>query len=148
MALKIPHIALAAVLLVPLAVPDPVDRPLALWLSIKYELLSSRGQEYFNSSFEGAMVPAGVDGVDMFKATVLSVSPISKPSVLVASIVDRKTPEITLKVKDTLGRVQALNRTVPIGAKIWFRGTPVLFSKHPFMITFDVLGENVRFERP
>lgn len=94
------------------------------------------------------MVPDGVNGVRMFNATVLSAKPRLKPSILVLAITDRKTPEITLRVKSTKARIEILNPIIANGAEIWFQGTPVLFSRDPFMVTFEVQVEDIKFERP
>src|SRR5690242_15024350 len=64
----------------------------ALWRSIKRALQAENGYEYFESSFKGAIVPGGANGWDDFHATVISAEPRAKPSRLVVSIVDRKTP--------------------------------------------------------
>lgn len=126
----------------PLATADVVRPDLTLWKAIKQALLSDRGQKYFEENFEGAFVPGGANGVSMFRATVLSAKPAQAPSVLVISIVDKSTPEVTLRLQENL------RRRVEPGSDVWFEGVPVSFSKDPFMVTFDVSVDKVKFERP
>lgn len=114
----------------------------ALWRSIKRALQADNGEEYFETSFKGALVPGGTNGWDDFHGTVLSAEPRAKPSKLVVSIVDRKTPEITLR----LGA--ALKKEVHSDSDVWFHGVAMEFSRDPFMVTFDVNIEDVKFERP
>jgi hypothetical protein len=51
-------------------------------------------------------------------------------------------------MKDAGWKPAALKRSVHRGMNIWFQGIPVSYSKDPFMITFDVRVEDVRFEPP
>src|SRR6266851_443040 len=74
--------------------------PRELWLVIKASLMAPDGEEYFENSFKGAMVPGGADGVTMFIGTLLSAEPEAQPSVLVVAISDGTTPEVTLQMKD------------------------------------------------
>ena len=114
---------------------------LALWRNIKRALLDTDGREYFEYGLKDCRVPGGTNGVTMFMATVVSASPSSKPSTLVVAIVDNATPEATLKLD------RSLRDPVKPGAKVEFQGVPVAFSKEPFMITFDVAVDELKFER-
>jgi hypothetical protein len=141
-------VAAGVLLWAPRATPDTVNRPLALWKSIKYALLSETGQEYFDTGMKGAMVPGGANGVDMFQGTLVSAKPSSAPSILVLSmIIGEKTPEVTLRLIDLEGRPTRLNRRIDPGAAVWFHGIGVSFSREPFMVTFDVHVKDLRFER-
>ena len=116
-----------------LATADEVRADLVVWKAIKRELLSSDGEKYFKYSLEGSFVPGGVNGVSMFRATVLSAKPANAPSILVVSIVDKTTPEITLHLRENL------RQSVKPGSDVWFEGVPVSFSKDPFMVTFEIV---------
>jgi hypothetical protein len=119
-----------------------------LWQIIKRALVAEDGREYFESSFKGAMVPGGADGVLMFKATLVWAEAADKPTKLVCGILDATTPEVTLQVKGSDGKPTALRRNVQPGSDVWFQGVVLDYSKDPFMVTFDVRLEDVRFESP
>ena len=112
--------------------------PKQLWTAIKVSLMAPNGGEYFENSFKGAMVPGGAGGVTMFIGTLLSAEPEARPSVLVVTISDTTTPEVTLQMKDAEWNDAHLNGPLVRGSLIQFEGVPTAFTKEPFMVTFGV----------
>ena len=120
----------------------------ALWLDVKRALTDKNGSDYFEHNFKGALVPGGVNGALMFKATVVSAKWDATPPELVVAIADTKTPEITLQVNDPSHKASAAQRKIKAGDSVWFQGSPRAFTQEPFMVTFDVQFEDVRLEAP
>jgi len=112
--------------------------PEKLWLSIKTELTGPDGENYFNNTVKGALLPGGVDGVRYLTGTLLSAEPATEPSVLVLAISDRITPEVTLRFKDSAWKDTHITGPLKLGSVITFEGVPATFTKEPFMVTFDV----------
>lgn len=112
--------------------------PRELWSLIKASLMAPDGEEYFENSFKGAMVPGGAEGVTMFIGTLLSAEPEAQPSVLVVAISDRTTPEVTLRLKDSDYKDTHLNGPLMPGSLIQFEGVADSFTQDPFMVTFGV----------
>ena len=104
---------------------------LALWIGIKEQLTAPDGAQYFS----GSMRNTNVSGL---RGYLISMSPAQRPTTLVLGLSDRRTREVTLRL-DTPFRYPA-----PHGTALRFEGVPQSFSKEPFMVTFDVLRENVR----
>lgn len=119
---------------------DTARPDLALWLNIKRALLGENGSEFFEKSFKNALVPGGANGVRTFKATLVSATPSSKPMVLLVAVSDHTTPEATLNLSGSL------KKSVKPGAEVEFQGVPVAFSRAPFMVTFDVSVNDVKFD--
>jgi hypothetical protein len=112
--------------------------PAKLWLSIKAELTGPDGENYFNNTVKGALLPGGVDGVRYLTGTLLSAEPTAEPSVLVLAISDRSTPEVTVRFKDSAWKDTHITGPLKLGSLITFEGVPVTFTKEPFMVTFGV----------
>src|SRR5207244_748146 len=80
---------------------------LALWRSIKEELTGDNGPAYFVSSMKDAALPGGVNGVERFKAKVISMAPAVRPKELVVAIEDPAIGDATLKLDGALpGRME------------------------------------------
>ncbi|MCU1272656.1 MAG: hypothetical protein JWO48_87 [Bryobacterales bacterium] len=109
-----------------------------LWSYIKRELTGPDAQEYFDSSFKGAMVPGGAGGLWYLTGTLLSAEPREQPGVLVLAISDRSTPEVTLRFKDSKWNDSHIVGPLIPGSLIQFEGVATSFTKEPFMVTFDV----------
>lgn len=121
------------------------------WAIIKAALTAADGQDYFENSFKGAMVPGGADGLDLLTGTLVSAEPVAQPAVLIVAISDAETPEVTLRLKDADWKDTHLNGRVMPGSVIQFEGVPVSFTKGPFMVTFGVSvtkRSHVRVGRP
>ncbi len=97
---------------------------LALWLSIKKQLLADNGMEYFNSSVKNTAVPA-------LRGYLIAQSPPRRPDTLVLGLSDRSTREVTLKLD------QAFRYPAGRGTVINFRCVPRTFTKQPFNLTFE-----------
>ena len=108
-----------------------VDAIHALWISIKNQLTGSNGEEYFTRSLKNADVP-------LLIGTLISATPKEQPSILVLSLTDGITPEVTLHLTDKNGRESHLNGPLMPGSQIQFEGIPVSFAQNPFMLTFEV----------
>ena len=108
------------------------------WTIIKTALTAPDGQDYFEDNLKGAMVPGGAGGVDLLTGTLVSAEPVAQPAVLIVAISDAKTPEVTLRLKDSDWQDTHLNGPVMPGSVIQFEGVPISFSQEPFMVTFGV----------
>ena len=80
--------------------PSPANSR-EFWKIIKNALTAPDGQDYFENSFKGAMVPGGADGLQRLTATLVSAEPAAQPAILIVAISDAKTPEVTLQLKDS-----------------------------------------------
>src|SRR5579864_9224143 len=134
---------LALSLLLPAATSAQTRRPpptnsREFWKIIKDALTAPDGQEYFENSFKGAMVPGGAGGVTLLIGTLVSAEPAAQPAVLIVAISDARTPEVTLRLKDADWNDTHLNGPLMPGSEIQFEGVPISFSKEPFMVTFEV----------
>jgi hypothetical protein len=105
---------------------------LALWRSIKEELTGDNGPAYFVSSMKDAALPGGVNGIERFKAKVISMAPAVRPKELVVAIEDPAIGDATLKLDGALpGRMEP-------GGEIEFEGVARAYTKDPFVVTFEV----------
>jgi len=77
--------------------PDPRE----FWTIIKTVLTAPDGQDYFEHNLKGAMDPGGADGVDLLIGTLVSAEPVAQPAFLIVAISDAKTPEVTLRFKNS-----------------------------------------------
>jgi hypothetical protein len=103
-----------------------------LWLDIKRTLTDPGGPEYFESSMRDTLVPDGALGLHALSGTLISSEPPEQPSVLILGMLNRVTPEATLKLAG------GLNTAIPLGTRIEFEGVAVSFTQDPFMVTFEV----------
>jgi hypothetical protein len=116
---------------------------LALWLSVKGQLLSPDGQAYFDgptNPMKGALLPGGANGVTKFKGWLLSANPTVKSKELLVSMEGKDQPaDVTLKLVGEDGKALPLTGKPEVGTEIEFEGVADAFSKDPtFMVTFDV----------
>jgi hypothetical protein len=109
-----------------------------LWPNIKRELLSKNGREYFESRVRDALLPWLV-------GTVLSAEPQQMPLVLVLGISDSHTPEVLLRLKNHQGKDAALKASITVGSQVEFAGVPIMFSETPFMVTFNVEVDKLKY---
>lgn len=72
---------------------------LTLWKRVKQELQSDGGAGYFENNMKGALLPGGVEGVQKFKGTLISMTPAVRPKELVLAIGNSSTPDATLKLE-------------------------------------------------
>jgi tetratricopeptide (TPR) repeat protein len=98
---------------------------LALWKSVKDQLIAANGEQYFNEQMKDHAVPK-------LKGKLVSMKPAIRPKELVLAIQTPDTPEVTLKLENPLpGKADK-------GTEIQFEGTATEFTKDPFMLTFVV----------
>jgi tetratricopeptide (TPR) repeat protein len=115
---------------------EEANPALALWRSVKKELLSDGGTAYFEKSMKGALLPGGANGVTKFKGKLVF-STAAKPKELVLGIEKAEAAEVTLKLDGVLpGKMEA-------GAEIEFDGVAESFTKDPFMVTFTLEKSHV-----
>ena len=104
------------------------DPQLALWISIKNQLLAA-GDQYFETSMKGLQAPK-------FRGTLVSQSPALRPKELVLAVEKPGVPDVTLKLAAPL-----TGKAAP-GTVIEFEGIPSSYSRERFMVTFDVEGKD------
>ena len=102
------------------------DNPqLALWKSVKDQLIAANGEQYFTEQMKDHAVPK-------LRGKLVSMKPAIRPKELVLAIQTPDTPEVTLKLENPLpGKADK-------GTEIQFEGTATEFTKDPFMLTFVV----------
>jgi hypothetical protein len=110
--------------------PAKVNEALDLWLRIRESLLSDDGPSYFENGMKGALLPK-------LKGTVASSVPVAAPSTLVLQMEGSPMPEVTLRLDRSFGR------PIPNGTSVEFEGVAAVFSRSPFMLTFDVPLEDL-----
>jgi hypothetical protein len=118
------------------------EESLALWSNLKTALQAQDGQAFFESHLKNSMFPGGANGVHVFRGTVVASRPAENPSEVVLAIEDNVHPEATLRLVDKQGNAGHFNGPVTHGSKVAFIGMVTGFQKEPFMLTFDVEGEN------
>ncbi len=115
-----------------LAATDPA---LALWVKLKGALATPDGEQYFESSMKGALVPP--EEQPAFTGTVISQDGARAAKSVVLGISDPNTPEVTLKFDAPVPGTPAP------GTKIQFRGVASTFTREPFMVTFETEKKNL-----
>ena len=100
---------------------------LALWMTVKKELVTPQGAKYFEDNVKGTALPK-------LRGKVIATKPVAKPKEIVVAIVEANTPEITLKLET------AMATKADPGTEIEFEGVPSAFTPEPFMLTVDVEG--------
>jgi len=103
--------------------PSRLDPEQQLWMGIKHALISTDGEEYFQSSMKDAMLPR-------LKGTLIAALPNDSGNALVLSLTDSKTPEVALLLHE-------LPSEMAPGAQIEFSAVPIGFTRDPFLVTFD-----------
>ena len=72
------------------------DPSFKLWETIKTNLTTPDGQNFFNNTVKDAEIPGtAVPGVTNFTGTVISVDPPDKPTTITLGVEDPKTPDAT-----------------------------------------------------
>jgi tetratricopeptide (TPR) repeat protein len=106
---------------------------LALWLSVRGQLLGPDGQSYFDGSMKGNLVKD-------LKGWVISAKPAVKSKELLVSMEGPdKVAEATLRLVGADGSTAApLTGKPEAGSQITFEGVPEAFTKEPLMVTFAV----------
>ena len=106
---------------------------LALWLSVKGQLLGPDGQQYFDSNMKGNLV-------QNLKGWVISGKPAVKSKELLVSMEGAdKVAEVTIRLVGSDGSTAApLTGKPEAGSQITFEGVPEAFAKEPLMVTFAV----------
>jgi len=109
------------------------DNPmLALWQTVKKELMGPNGATYFDGGVKGALLPGGAGGVKRFKAKLVAAKPPKNPKELVLSMEDA-AGDITLVILD-----EPLTGSAPAGTELEFEGVPTAYTTSPYMLTFEV----------
>ena len=116
------------------AKPQAINRNAirALWSAMKRQLTAPDGEEYFRTSLQNAYVP-------LLIGTLLSATPEEQPHILVLSMSDATTPEVTIRLTDEKLKDSHLNGPLMHGSEVQFEGVPSGFTRAPFMLTFVVL---------
>jgi hypothetical protein len=106
---------------------------LGLWqTAIKDPLTKDGGDSYFEMNVKGALLPGGANGVQKFKAKIVSMTPAVKPKEIVLALEQPNVPDVTLELS------QALPGKMEAGEELQFEGVAKSFTKQPFMVVFDV----------
>jgi len=106
---------------------------LGLWqTAIKAPLTKDDGDAYFDMNVKGALLPGGANGVQKFKAKIVSMTPSVKPKQIVLALEDPNVPDVTLELS------QALPGKMEAGEELQFEGVAKSYTKQPFMVDFDV----------
>jgi tetratricopeptide (TPR) repeat protein len=106
---------------------------LALWLTVKGQLLAPDGQQYFDSQMKGSAFPK-------LKGWLVDAKPKLKSKELLVSTEGKdQAPNVTLKLVGSDGTTAiALAGKPDLGDVIEFEGVPDSFTKEPLMVTFNV----------
>ena len=114
---------------------------LALWETIKGQLVGDNGPAYFDSSVKDAALPGGANGVMKFNGKLVSATPETRPKEITVAI-GGDAPNATLKLDEPLpGKMDP-------GGDIAFSGVAKEFTKDPYMLTFEVRqGRRRRLDR-
>ncbi len=113
-----------------------------LWSSVKKELVSQNGFQYFRENILDARLP-------WMRGTILSAD--DNPQTIVVAMSDKTSPEVTLQIVEHAPpnewRPASLHAHVEAGDEIEFMGIGTDFTKEPFMVTFYVYLEDLRHLR-
>ncbi|MGH9647197.1 MAG: hypothetical protein ACRD4E_10305 [Bryobacteraceae bacterium] len=106
---------------------------LGLWqTAVKEPLLKDGGDTYFEMNVKGTLLPGGANGVQKFKAKIVSMTPETNPKQIVLALEQPNVPDVTLELSKALpGKMEA-------GEELQFEGIAKTFTKQPFMVYFDV----------
>ncbi len=129
---------------------DPVSRNImqsvrrreqeAIWSVLKSELTKPDGRGFFESQLKGTLIPGDFPDSLLggklqrlrLRGLVVSATPAKSPELIVIAVMNKTTPEATLKLS------VPLNRPLPKGSEVEFEGIPETLAFDPFMITFRV----------
>jgi hypothetical protein len=141
----------SASLLLAFAVAAPTHLALAqkssspdekLWNELKAGLQAENSDDFFEHNLKDSLAPSGAKSVHAFKGTVISSRPAEHPREVVVAISDSTHPEVTLRFTDQQGKEDHLKKPINPGSRIAFSGVVTAYSKDPFMLTFEVEGED------
>jgi hypothetical protein len=118
------------------------EESLALWGDLKTALQAKDGDAFFESHLKNSLFPGGTNGVHVFSGTIVGTRPAEHPSELVLAITDNVHAEATVRLVDKEGNLGHFDGPITRGSKVAFIGTVTGFQKDPFMLTFDVQGED------
>jgi hypothetical protein len=106
---------------------------LGLWqTAIKDPLTKDGGEAYFAMNVMGALLPGGANGVQKFKAKIVSMTPAIKPKQIVLALEQPNVPDVTLELS------QALPGKMEAGEELQFEGVAKSYTRQPFMVVFEV----------
>jgi hypothetical protein len=111
---------------------------LGLWqTAIKEPLTKDGGDAYFDMNVKGTLLPGGANGVQKFKARIVSMTPETKPKQIVLALEQPSVPDVTLVLSETLpGKMEP-------GEELQFEGVAKAYSRQPFMVTFDTEPDKI-----
>jgi len=108
---------------------DPQSR---LWRIVKQMLSGPRAEQTFEESVKDVLLPGGVNGLKAFEGTLVSSTPAGHPHEFLVTMLNEKTPEVTLKLHGEL------EQPLPPGTRVTFEGVVKGFKAEPCMVTFEV----------
>ena len=109
---------------------------LALWETIKAQLVGDNGPAYFDTSVKEAALPGGANGVMKFSGKLVTTTPETRPKELTLAI-GGDMPNVTIKLDEPLpGKMDP-------GGDIAFSGVAKAFNKDPYMLTFEVSRDDI-----
>jgi len=111
---------------------------LALWQSaIKDPLTKDGGDAYFEMNMKGTLLPGGANGVQKFKAWIVSMTPETKPKQIVLALEQPNVSDVTLELSEALpGKMEA-------GEELQFEGVAKSYSRQPFMLVLETEPDKV-----
>jgi hypothetical protein len=111
---------------------------LGLWqTAIKDPLTKDGGEAYFEMNMKGALLPGGANGVQKFKAKIVSMTPETKPKQIVLALEQPNVPDVTLDLSEALpGKMEP-------GEELMFEGVAKSYTKQPFMVVFDTEPDKI-----
>ncbi len=108
---------------------------LAFWTEIK-EGLTGDGSDTYWAAMKDAGLPGGHNGVNKFRAKIISLTPENNPKELLLAI-EGDMPDVKLVMDEPLkGKMDA-------GLEIAFSGAAKEFSKSPYLVTFEASPEDI-----
>lgn len=119
------------------------DPQRTLWSNIKQQLMSKNGDKYFKESILDVRLP-------ILRGTILSADSLENPEVIMLAMTKKTTPEVKLQVVEQEVDIRelrpaSLRRRVAVGDEIEFMGLGAAFAKKPFLLTFNVVVDDVTY---
>jgi len=107
------------------------DPAFKLWYTIKTNLTSDQGSQFFDKSVKETEIPGGAEGVKNFSGTVISVDPPDRPTKIVLGVEDPTKPDATLTFSAPLPP-----NAVKVGDKLELSGVADSYTANPYMLVF------------
>jgi hypothetical protein len=106
---------------------------IGLWAKVLRENLTKDGGEaYFDMNVKDALLPGGANNVMKFKGKIVSMTPATEPKEIELAIEHAGVADAKLVFEMPLaGKME-------VGEELSFEGKAVMYTKEPFMITFDI----------